>query len=312
MNYSINETQLQVLLSKMEKDFIKSYKTRRILYDFFRKEENKKADRLIDCSRIVTSYQSIEGKAMLTNRCKIRFCPTCEKINAIQRYININNILNKVNFNNNEYIVYHYIFTCRNTTEDKLKKHISGLNKAVTSFYRHYKIKDYTRRMEVTYNTSNDTYHPHIHSISIIPINSFLNCKEKQKEDFINKLNVIRKTWHEHLLKADVEDNSIEYNLVYARPLKNIKDILECVKYSVKPSSIKSGNVENFVNNLKGLKLFSGSGIFRKLKENEENESSINIIENAIYQTTYYRDNTTGKYKIIRYSDRTKNVFPEQ
>lgn len=306
MYNNINFDNLQYLFEKLDKDFKKSYRTRRILYDNLMKNaQAETAQRLIECGKYITVFKSEDKENKLMNRCKQRFCPTCEKYNALERFFDVKDILN--NNSNEGYLVYHYIFTVRSCTEERLKDTIKGLNKAVVAFFRHYKIKDYTRRMEITYNSNKNNFHPHVHSICIIPNDSILNCKTKQKEEFIDKLSLLRKQWHGFLIKAGVEDKSIDYNLLYARPLESIKDILECVKYSVKPMCITPDSVEMFRYNLKNLKLYSGHGIFRIKKENES-VSFTDIISNVIEQATFMRD--INGYKLISYKN--NRLLPQE
>lgn len=300
-NNSIYVDKIQVLLEKINKDFKKSYHTRKIVYDnLINNSKVEIAERLKDCGKYYTAFVSDLGNVELMNRCKQRFCPTCEKYSAIERYISLSNKIKQFD-KNEEYVTYHYIFTVRNCEYEKTKATIQGLNKAVAMFYRHYKISNYTRRIELTYNENTNTFHPHIHSIAIIPKGTILDCKEEKKENFIEKLSVLRKEWHGYLIKAGVEDNSINYNLVYARPLQSVNDLLECVKYSVKPCVITKDTIQRFTSILKHLKLYSGHGIFRVTKEKEEEnkEECKNIMQNYKLQFAFARE--FDGYKLIKY-----------
>jgi uncharacterized protein (UPF0210 family) len=108
--------------------------------------------------------------------------------------------------------------------------------------------------------------------------------------------------WKECCVKNNIDVGRFDYQEVYARILSNKRELIECVKYSVKPISITSESVGVINEATRGLKLFNGSGIFRKLSmTKDDKEIHKTIIESATMQSTYCR--TYEGYKKIVYKD---------
>ena len=297
-NFNITLTEMQELFLRLEEDYKKSYKTRELLYNLLKSKKVEKAERLKECGRYITRFDADIGTALVMNKCHIRLCPVCEKQSAMSRFISLVNILSQ---NEKKGGLFHFIFTCKNCSEKNLKETIQGISASVRMFMRHYGVKDYTRRIEITYNKKTDEYHPHAHCIVMVPSGP-LYFKDIPKETFMENLRMIRMFWRNCCIKNDINVGSFDYQEVYARPLTDKRELIECVKYSIKPMSITEHSIKAIEEATKGLKLFNGSGIFRKLSsETEEKEKHKLIINSATTQTTYAR--TKEGYKTITFKD---------
>lgn len=298
-NFTISEEEMQALFLRLEEDYRKSFHIRELLYNLHRVESEDKANRLKDCGRYITKYNSIFGSALLMNKCHIRFCPICEKQNAMQRFIMLANLLTHKNIDGT---LFHYIFTCKNCEADSLRETIQGISAGVRMFMRHYGIKDYTRRIEVTYNHKRNDYHPHAHCIVLVEKGS-LFMKDLPQEEFITRLRELRMYWRDCCVKNNIAVGNLDYQELYARPLINKAELIECVKYSVKPISITEESLQVIHKALKGLKLFNGSGIFRQISTVKQKEVEMHktIIDNSTEYETFAR--TPAGYKIIKYNN---------
>ena len=308
-NFTITEEEMQVLFLRLAEDYKKSYKTRELIYNLHKKTSEEKAERLRNCGLYITKYDSMFGSTLLMNKCHIRFCPICEKQNTMKRFISLTELLS--NSAEIKGTMFHYIFTCKNCKAENLRATVQNLSAGIRMFMRHYNIKDYTRRIEVTYNKAHDEYHPHAHCIVMVEKGA-LYMMNLSYEDFINNLRALRMYWRECCIKNNINVGNFDYQELYARPLKNKRELIECVKYSVKPISITEVSIKIIDNALRGLKLFNGAGIFRKIStENKENiKSHKNIISNAEFSHTYAR--TFEGYKLIKYNDCEKTEEMKQ
>ncbi len=298
-HFTISNEELQQLFSRLEEDYRKSFQVRELLYNLHHTKNVEKAERLKECGKYITKYDSILGSALLMNKCHIRLCPVCEKQSAMQRFISLVDILQH---NETKGGLFHFIFTCKNCEGRYLRDTIQGISAGVRMFMRHFNVKNYTRRIEVTYNKKSNTYHPHAHCIVMVE-KGVLYFKDISHETFIDNLRSIRMYWRDCCIKHNINVGNLDYQEVYARPLSDKRELIECVKYSVKPMSITSESIETINEATKGLKLFNGSGIFRKLSTSEENKEHHKlIIDSAQVQSTYCRTYKQG-YKQISYRD---------
>jgi hypothetical protein len=94
-HFNITEAEMQQLFSRLEEDYKHSYKTRELLYNLHHTKNVEKAERLKECGKYITKYDSIIGSALLMNKCHIRLCPVCEKQAAMQRFMSLVDILQK-------------------------------------------------------------------------------------------------------------------------------------------------------------------------------------------------------------------------
>lgn len=297
-NFNITNTELQALFLRLEEDYKKTYRTRELLCNLNMSKNPEKAERIKECGKYITKYEAVIGETLLMNKCHTRLCPVCEKQSAMKRFLSLVEILSK---NEKNGALFHFIFTCKNCKAEALKETIQGISAGIRMFMRHYKVENYTRRIEVTYNKKTDEYHPHAHCIVMIK-SGILFFKDIEHDIFIENLRTIRCFWRNCCVKNNINVGSFDYQEVYARPLSDKRELIECVKYSVKPISITENSIKAIEKATKGLKLFNGSGIFRKLSSTSaDNDKHKLIIESATKQTTYAR----GKngYMPICYKD---------
>lgn len=286
MNINTNDEKFQYILEKIYRDFVKAKNTRKILYDETLKKNADKAQRLLECSKFISTYTGGDEDFMLLNRCKQRFCPECEKINAIKRFSKLSKRLKELEDSGK--VAMHYIFTIRNCEGSNLRETISKMNKALSAFLRKCKITDCTKRMEVTYNENKQSFHPHFHCILLVPPDNYLCLWNLPKTEFMERMRRIRSQWHTHTVKQGINSGNIDYLEVYARKLTKEKDLLECVKYSIKPISITEKSIKILSEEMKGLRLYNACGELKLPKDEEVNidEKIEAAIEEVLYERT--------------------------
>ena len=224
-------------------------------------KEAEKAKRIISCTNFLT-YELINEEILRLHRinlCRERLCLNCQLVNSRnlikQLFWSVPRL--KIPQENSLQFV---TLTVPNCDGQDLKKVIQYMVKRQTAFFRHYKIKDYFRSIEITYNKEKDTYHPHIHAIAIIAKNSGFPFYDNKKGE--RGANDLQLTWY----KWYGIPNEYGYNQATAYPLYNTKAIFEVCKYVTKVEDLEAENVLQVLNNqLKGLRLKTPCGQFKEL-----------------------------------------------
>ena len=147
----------------------------------------KRAKRVSDCGDYMEYSVFNDDTARLTfcNFCKDMLCPMCAWRKELKMFDQVSKIVEVLQAQK-----YNFVFVtltvrnCENSSE-ALKDVIDEFNKAYTKLTRlqWYKrnVKGAFRAIEVTYNSVNDTLHPHIHLIWVVPKGYF------QSDDYLKQ-----------------------------------------------------------------------------------------------------------------------------
>ena len=215
-----------------------------------------------------------EKRLKSANFCRLRTCPMCNWRKSLKMFGQTSKITDKIleQLPTTRFIF--VTFTVKNCSDEKLEETISLMNqgfKDLTNKNRKIscsaKLKDnllgYMRAMEVTYNSDEDTYHPHIHCIFAVKAGYF------KGNGYIKKSNW-QAIWGE-CCHTDYEP------IVNVQTIKNstAKAVAEVAKYPVKMDELANYQNENkaikalivFTKILKGRRLITFGGVFADIKK---------------------------------------------
>lgn len=245
--------------------------------------------------------KNLENKKLnKANFCKNRFCPMCSwrktkkdalKISIMMEYI-------KINFN------YEFIFltlTAPNVLGEKLNDEIIDFNKAFKRLSERKEFrkinKGYVRKLEVSYNKKENTYHPHFHVIIAVSKSYFTSRDYLSKKKFLS-------LWRE--CKRDKLITQVDVRKIDA---SDKKAILEIAKYGVKDNDymVNQEVFDIFYNSLKRKQLVTFNCLFdevRKLYEKGKldylKEVDLNYYEFLIAHSWNFKK---GEYNLFSFKE---------
>lgn len=313
--------------SRFMRDFIKKRKDKKdlnIKFNNILKQSNISLsddymNRISDCGTFLEfisdeEYQNF--KLSGANFCGNRFCPHCSfnkaRKDAIEFDVLIKYIKEKYN--------YSFLFltlTAPNVKGDFLDNEIRDYYKSIKRLFELKRVKNiskgYIRKLEVTYNSDKDTYHPHYHILIAVNKSYFTDTKSY----------LSRNEWLE-LWQNSKRDSSItQLDIRKVKENELFNSVLEISKYVSKDSNyLFSKEVfEVFYNSLKGKQYYTFTGVFKdshKLyKDNKLNYlKEVDEIE-YIYKIYYIWKNSNYNLKnILKLSEeefeRYNNNFVEE
>lgn len=258
-------------------------------------------DRISDCGTFLEfisdkEYQNF--KLSGANFCGNRFCPHCSfnkaRKDAIEFDILIQYIKEKYN--------YSFLFltlTAPNVEGSLLDKEIRDYYNSIKRLFELKKVKNickgYIRKLEVTYNSEKNTYHPHYHILISINKSYFTDTKAY----------LTRNTWLE-LWKKSKRDLSItQLDIRKVKESELFNSVLEISKYVSKDSNyLHSKEVfEVFYKALKGKQYYTFTGVFKEAHKLYKNNKLdyLKEIDNIkyIYKIYYVRKNSDYNLKNI-------------
>lgn len=115
-------------------------------------------------THISTAMFDGRQKIIGANFCRLRLCPMCQRRKSLKTYADISRLVEALPGRTWA----HVVLTYRNCTAEKLKQNIDSLFKNSTFLLRRTSemkaaFRGALRCLEVTYNSTSDTYHPHLH-----------------------------------------------------------------------------------------------------------------------------------------------------
>jgi len=228
------------------------------------------------CGDTLTFLQNAEGKKKLktANFCRVRLCPMCQWRRSLKMFSQVKKITDKILENDKSTRFIFGTFTIKNTDAENLEACINTLNKKFKylvdqkkTFAPAKKLKQnllgYLKAVEVTYNSKDKTYHPHLHVIFAVKSTFF-----KNSSNYMTK-----KEWIELWQKALNVDYKPQTDI---RAIKSgtAKAVAEVAKYPVKTAPILKFDDDEAVEVLKTLTLslnkkrfVSYGGIFKIIKQ---------------------------------------------
>ena len=228
------------------------------------------------CADTLLFAENAEGKKKLksANFCRLRLCPMCQWRRSLKMFGQVQTITDKILERDKSTRFLFATFTVKNVDAENLETCIYILNNKFLylvsrnkTFAPAKKLKQnllgYLKAVEVTYNTKDKTYHPHLHVIFAVKSTFF-----KNKQNYMTKKEWIE-LWQQALgvdYKPQTDIRAIKTNTG--------KAIAEVAKYPVKTAPILSLPDDEAVEVLKTLTLslnkkrfVSYGGIFKTVKQ---------------------------------------------
>lgn len=197
------------------------------------------------------------------NFCDNRFCPQCSQNKARKDALQLATMCMYIK----QELDLDFIFltlTAPNIDKDDIQKELKDYMKSFERLFKYKAVakicKGYARKLEMTYNSDSDTYHPHYHVMIAVNKSYFTD-----KNYYISQ-----KAWLSLWQKAKRDKTITQVDI---RKFKNnddtFKAIFELTKYIAKDSDyMHSEDVfKVFYKALKGKRMLSYSGVFKKAVE---------------------------------------------
>lgn len=215
------------------------------------------------------------------NFCRNRMCPVCNMRKSQKQWLLINNYVEGIV---NQYDFIFITLTVKNCAAEMLSKTLDQLSHALQKLVKLRKwkraIKGYIRGTEITFNSTEHTYHPHIHMICAVSKDYFVNpdlyiSQQELKQWWENANNIL---YHSqvHIEKIDEKErtNAIAEVSKYALKMADLLCSKDVDSDRIKYTKILYDTVRN-------RRLMSTAGIFanRYLKAALDNTSLLDETE---------------------------------
>lgn len=227
------------------------------------------------CADTLLFMQNAEGKKKLksANFCRLRLCPMCQWRRSLKMFGQVKKITDKILESDKSIRFIFGTFTIRNCDAKDLEACIDNLNKkfrylvaSSLTFAPAKKLKQnllgYLKAVEVTYNTKDKTYHPHLHVIFAVKSTFFKSSNYMSKKEWIS-------LWQQALgvdYKPQTDIRAIKSGTA--------KAVAEVAKYPVKTAPILKLDDDEAVEVLKTLtmslnkkRFVAYGGIFKTVKQ---------------------------------------------
>lgn len=228
------------------------------------------------CADTLLFVENEERKRKLkqANFCRVRLCPVCQWRRSLKMFGQVQAITSKILEQDKSIRFIFGTFTIRNCDAQDLETCIDNLNKkfrylvaSSLTFAPAKKLKQnllgYLKAVEVTYNSKDKTYHPHLHAIFAVKSTFF-----KNKQNYMTK-----KEWISLWQQALGVDYKPQTDI---RAIKSgtAKAVAEVAKYPVKTAPILNLSDDEAIQVLKTLTLslhkkrfVAYGGIFKTVKQ---------------------------------------------
>ena len=260
---------------------------------------------LEECGNTLVFLRNASGEKRLhsANFCRNRLCPMCNWRRSLKMYSQVSQITNKILATKKARFIF-VTLTVRNPDGAHLAKTLDLMNKGfsyITSNSRTFapakkfkeSLQGYLKAIEITYNSVDDTYHPHIH------------CIFQVKPSYFSRNYITKDGWIELWQKA--------MSLDYAPSVKvetiktsTAKAVAEVAKYPTKSADLLQVKNEDqavqalivLAKTMKGRRLITFGGDFAAVKRElklddvetgdlihaEQEAENFNPVAKVIYQ----------------------------
>lgn len=256
---------------KTEKLTERKLKTKNVvdIYERFDKISDSKIERIKHCGDyLLFMVDATKTKRRLAsaNFCRDKFCPICSKNLAMKNFIALRAVSQWIQNEHNKAFIF-VTLTAPNVYNYALKDEISRFNKSFNNLLKYNEIKTinkgFVRKLEVTYNKKDKSYHTHFHVLMAVNPSYFINRSYINHDKWLSM-------WQQAM-----RDDSITQ--VDVRRVKNgvEKATLEITKYIAKDNDylINDEVFRTFYDALHYKKMITYGGLFKdgikKFKNNE-------------------------------------------
>lgn len=261
------------------------------------------------CADTLLFVENEERKRKLkqANFCRVRLCPVCQWRRSLKMFGQVQAITNKILEQDKSTRFLFATFTVKNVDAENLETCINILNNKFLylvsrnkTFAPAKKLKQnllgYLKAVEVTYNSKDKTYHPHLHVIFAVKSTFF-----KNSSNYMTK-----KEWIELWQKALNVDYKPQTDIRVIKTNTG-KAVAEVAKYPVKTAPILSLPDDEAVEVLKTLtfclhkkRFVSYGGIFKTIKQElklQDVETDKDLVNTDIEQQERFNAVTAVLFK---------------
>jgi plasmid rolling circle replication initiator protein Rep len=261
------------------------------------------------CADTLLFAENAEGKKKLksANFCRLRLCPMCQWRRSLKMFGQVQTITDKILERDKSTRFLFATFTVKNVDAENLETCINILNNKFLylvsknkTFAPAKKLKQnllgYLKAVEVTYNSKDKTYHPHLHVIFAVKSTFF-----KNSSNYMTK-----KEWIELWQKALNVDYKPQTDIRVIKTNTG-KAVAEVAKYPVKTAPILSLPDDEAVEVLKTLtfclhkkRFVSYGGIFKTIKQElklQDVETDKDLVNTDIEQQERFNAVTAVLFK---------------
>ena len=300
-----NQNQEQVLLDQTKSGKDRNWRGRKLLSlrlaDIFQELGYKQSliQRIQSCGELLQFIQQEDGSLKLYQAyfCKNKLCPMCNWRRSMKYSYQTSRIIDEAIKQNPKGRFLFLTLTVKNVPGDALNDTISQLTKAFDLLFRRAKVQKnllgYLRSVEVTHNSEQNTYHPHIHVLMMVKSSYFSGTSNNY---------ITQEEW------GEMWSQSLKVDYVPMVDIRAVKEtgkglkgaILETAKYPIKPIKLDIDNkqvVDDLYNGLYRKRQLGYGGLFKTIKK----QLRLDDVENGdLIHTTDNNDLSIGM-KIIAY-----------
>lgn len=261
------------------------------------------------CADTLLFVENEERKRKLkqANFCRVRLCPVCQWRRSLKMFGQVKMITDRILERDKSTRFLFATFTVKNVDAENLETCINILNNKFLylvsrnkTFAPAKKLKQnllgYLKAVEVTYNTKDKTYHPHLHVIFAVKSTFFKNSSNyMSKKEWIS-------LWQQALgvdYKPQIDIRAIKSGTA--------KAVAEVAKYPVKTAPILKLDDDEAVEVLKTLtfclhkkRFVSYGGIFKTIKQElklQDVETDKDLVNTVIEQQERFNAVTAVLFK---------------
>lgn len=220
---------------------------------------------LLDRSRLISAcgnhitVGTADGETRLlhANFCRQRICPMCQRRKSLKTAADIFRIQEHLG---EEYRWLHLVLTVPNCKNYELTKTVNRLYKTSSELFRDKRIKQgfkgALRALEISYNNTDDSYHPHLHCLIAVKKSYFTSR-------YYLPQSLLRWKWVYYWGSPDL----LQINI---NAIKDAGGVAEVAKYCVKPLELDLDNMsrahitEQMFDTLYGRRLLQAYGVVRE------------------------------------------------
>ena len=221
-----------------------------------------KLQKVNDCAMLL-KFITNESRSVFSlvggSFCNDRMCPVCSWRKARKTAVVLLELMEYARVKMNKEFIF-LTLTAPNIRAEEVSSEIDSYNQAFKRLSETKAFKNislgYIRKLEITYNSEDNTYHPHFHII--IAVN-----KSYFKKTYITKANWL-KMWQ----KAKRDEKITQVDIRKIR-MRSIKEIFEIATYSTKQKQLYSDFeiFKVFRNAFRNRRIIAYNGLFRELKK---------------------------------------------
>jgi len=252
------------------------------------------SERVADCGSYLEFLRLLETNKLVlqsANFCKVRLCPMCNWRKSLKNFHELSKVMDIVIAKSPNLRPVFLTLTLKNCTSDELDNTIRHMFKSWKKLTKHRsftsQIHGWFRALEVTYNSKENTYHPHIHVIILVDKQYF----KKTNAKYIDTREWVR-LWR---VSAGLDYDPICD--IRAVKGKGHKAIAELAKYTIKPSSylnhrtdISDMVIKTLTDALHRKQLKTYGGVMAKAfgRDAPDEENLVNINNDVIREDVAY------------------------